>query len=77
VVFPKFVAEGEGWCEEISKAETLALIAEQSFNKDRMGETGFRALCEMLDSACCYQIGYRSTNEALHLVRSICGISPT
>jgi HprK-related kinase A len=71
VVFPTFVPEGDGWCEEISRAESFALIAEQSFNKDRMGETGFKALCRMLAEADCYQIGYRSTEEALQLIENI------
>lgn len=73
VVFPTFTTDETGWCEEISKAESFALIAEQSFNKDRMGEVGFKALCSMLDDASCYQIGYRSTTEALNLINSICG----
>lgn len=73
VVFPTYVSDEEGWCEEISRAESFALIAEQSFNKDRMGEIGFKALCGMLDNAVCYQIGYHSTEEALSLINGICG----
>lgn len=72
VVFPTYVGNDTGWCEEISQAESFALIAEQSFNKDRMGETGFRALCNMLNEARCYQIGYGSTEEALALIDGIC-----
>lgn len=71
IVFPTFVSEGDAWCEQISKAESFALIAEQSFNKDRMGEAGFRGLCDLLDHAACYQIGYRSTAEALELINRI------
>lgn len=72
VVLPTFLPEGQGWYEEISRAECFALIAEQSFNKDRMGEVGFKALCAMLDGAACYQIGYRSTEQALKLINDIC-----
>jgi HprK-related kinase A len=72
VVLPTFLADGQGWYEEISRAECFALIAEQSFNKDRMGEIGFKALCGMLDDAVCYQIGYRSTEQALKLINDIC-----
>ena len=71
VVFPRFEASSEPSCEQISRAEAFALIAEQSFNKDRMGEVGFNALCKMLDGAHCYQIVYGSTNEGLQLVRDI------
>ena len=73
VILPTYVADEKGWCEEISRAESFALIAEQSFNKDRMGEIGFKALCGMLDDAACYQIGYGSTEEALKLINGICG----
>lgn len=73
VVFPTYVSDEEGWCEEVSKTESFALIAEQSFNKERMGEIGFKALCGMLDDAACYQIGYGSTEEALSLINGICG----
>ncbi len=72
VVFPKFIAEGEAWCEPISKAESFALIAEQSFNKDRMGGDGFFALAGLLDTADCFQIGYRSTEEALAQIDHLC-----
>lgn len=72
VIFPTFVTGEDNWCEEISKAESFALIAEQSFNRDRMGESGFKALCNMLNEAKCYQIGYRSTDEALIMINSIC-----
>lgn len=72
VVLPTFVGDGQGWYDEISRAECFALIAEQSFNKDRMGEIGFKALCGMLDGAACYQIGYRSTEQALKLINDIC-----
>lgn len=71
VVFPTFIDDGDPWCEPISRAESFALIAEQSFNKERMGVTGFNALAAMLDGAACYQIGYRSTAEALDLVARI------
>lgn len=71
VVFPTYAPEEEAWCEELSRAEAFALIAEQSFNKDRLGESGFRAMCSMLDGARCYEIGYRSTEEALSLINDI------
>jgi HprK-related kinase A len=71
VVFPTYAPEEESWCEELSRAEAFALIAEQSFNKDRLGATGFHALCAMLDKARCYEIGYRSTEEALSQINDI------
>lgn len=73
VVFPRFEAECEPFMEEIPRAEAFALISEQSFNKERMGETGFTALCAMLDGARCYHIEYGSTADGLRLIRDICG----
>lgn len=72
VVFPRFEAGCEPFAEEIPRAEAFALISEQSFNKERMGETGFVALCAMLDAARCYHIEYGSTDDGLRLIRDIC-----
>ncbi|NMF86960.1 HprK-related kinase A [Aromatoleum petrolei] len=73
VIFPRFVPGSAPRSEEIGRAEAFARIAEQSFNRDRMGETGFHALCEMLDKARCFDIAYDSTDTALAMVRSITG----
>lgn len=71
VVFPRFDATAEPLCEEISRVEAFTLISEQSFNNERMGQLGFQALCGLLDGARCWEIRYRSTEEALALVRRI------
>lgn len=73
VVFPRFTTESAPFCEEIGRAEAFTRIAEQSFNRDRMGETGFHALCSMLDAARCFDIAYDSTGTALAMVRDITG----
>jgi len=72
VVFPKFVSGSAGHVDEICRAEAFALISEQSFNRERMGESGFRALCSMLDACRCYAIEYGDTRTALDLVGRIC-----
>lgn len=72
VVFPSFSTGEAPYRERITRAEAFALISEQSFNKERMGETGFHALCAMLDAASCHQIGYGSTEEGLETIRSLC-----
>lgn len=71
VVFPRFAAGIPPTCEEIGRAEAFARIAEQSFNRDRMGETGFHAICAMLDGARCYEIAYGSTEDGLALIREL------
>jgi len=71
VVFPRFELDSASSCEELSRAEAFALISEQSFNRERMGEVGFDALCSMLTDARCFQIVYGSTSAGLQLIRDI------
>jgi len=73
VIFPRFEAGAAPQCEEISRVEAFTLISEQSFNRERMGETGFDALCTLLTGARCYQLVYGSTADALAQVRAITG----
>jgi HprK-related kinase A len=73
VVFPRFDAQAAPLCEEVSRVEAFALISEQSFNNERMGQTGFVALCALLDGARCCEIRYRSTEEGLELMQRACG----
>ena len=71
VVFPRFERACEPQCEEVSRVEAFALISEQSFNRERMGDTGFEALCALLTGARCYEIRYGSTADGLALIRRI------
>jgi HprK-related kinase A len=71
VVFPRFEHGCAPFCEEISRVEAFALISEQSFNKERMGDTGFEALCALLTDARCFEIRYGSTDDGLALIRHI------
>ena len=73
VVFPRFEAGAAPLCEELSRAEAFALISEQSFNNERMGETGFTALCALLTGARCFELVYGSTDDGLALVHQACG----
>lgn len=72
MVFPTFTPGAAPSLEEITRAESFALISEQSFNRERMGETGFLALCAMLDRARCFRIEYGSTDDGLDLMERIC-----
>lgn len=71
IVFPQFERGAEAHHEAISRAEAFNLISEQSFNKERMGEGGFDALCAMLSGARCFKITYGSTADGLQLIRDI------
>lgn len=72
VLFPRFEAGAAPQCEELSRAEAFALISEQSFNNERMGEAGFSALGDLLTGARCFELVYGSTDEGLALVRQAC-----
>ncbi len=71
IVFPRFEVGAVAHHEAISRAEAFNLISEQSFNKERMGEVGFDALCALLSGAQCFQITYGSTADGLQLIRDI------
>ena len=71
IVFPRFDPDSRQRCEEISRAEAFGLISEQSFNKERTGEAGFDALCNMLTDAQCFQIVYGSTEAGLQMIEDI------
>lgn len=75
IVFPQFKAGTLPHREAISRAEAFALISEQSFNKERMGEAGFHALCRMLDGATCHTVDFGTTDDGLRLIKAICGES--
>lgn len=72
VLFPRFEAGAAAAAEEIGRAEAFALISEQSFNRERMGEPGFDALCALLDGARCFEIRHGDTDGGLRLVRQLC-----
>ena len=72
VMLPRFEAGAAAACEEISRVEAFTLISEQSFNNERMGETGFHALCGLLGQARCFALVYGSTEEGLAMVHKAC-----
>lgn len=71
IVFPQFKLGTTPRCVEMSRVEAFALISEQSFNKERMGEFGFQAVCQMLSGSDCFRIEYGSTEDGLHLIDRI------
>lgn len=75
VIFPKYQSDSTGTIETIGRSEAFALIAEQSFNRERMGESGFLGLCTLLDGCDCFAIEYGDTATALSLIDSICKTS--
>lgn len=72
VVFPRFVADSPLQIEPVTRVEAFSWISEQSFNKERMGELGFRGLCDFLSGTQCHELTYGSTDDAIEGVRRIC-----
>jgi HprK-related kinase A len=72
VVFPRFVADSPLRIEPITRVEAFSWISEQSFNRERMGEAGFRGLCDMLSACQCWELTYGSTAAGLQGIRTVC-----
>lgn len=73
IVFPKFSQDAPTTIDEISRAEAFALIQQQSFNQERMGDVGFDTLCDLLSQSSCFRIEYSSTNAGLSAIEQIIG----
>lgn len=75
LVFPRYEEGAATQVEEIPHAEAFALIQQQSFNKERMGDVGFDALCSMLSNVRCYSTVYGSTKGGIEGIHRIVGSS--
>lgn len=64
VILPRYQADAEPNMEPHSKAETLMLMADQSFNYNIHGKVGFEALCRLLEACQCYQFTYSRLSDA-------------
>jgi len=71
MVFPRYDASTPMAIERMTRAEAFALIQEQSFNRERMGDIGFSSLCAMLSEVECFRVDYGSTEEGLEAIRTI------
>lgn len=65
VVSPKYSMSVDSSIELRSKAHSMMLIAEQSFNFDILGEAGFDAIANLLDRSACYQLTFRQLDHAI------------
>lgn len=71
LVFPRFQIGAETRVFEIPRAEAFALIQQQSFNRDRMGDVGFAAICRLLSEVRCFATVFGSTSGGLDGIRQI------
>jgi hypothetical protein len=65
VISPKYSMSVDPGLELRSKARTMLLIAEQSFNFDILGVDGFDTIATLLDQSICYQLTFRRLDHAI------------
>lgn len=64
VVLPKFVANCSPQLGPCPKSEAFMLVAEQSFNYDIHGRSGFDAVKALIDRCRCYRFRYSDLSDA-------------
>lgn len=71
VVLPKYVPDSAPQLEPCPKSEAFMLLAEQSFNYDLHGRSGFEALKGLIDQCLCYRFRYSNLSEAERVFASL------
>lgn len=64
IVLPRYQAKAAPEMRDFSKARTLMLLAEQSFNYDIQGAGGFQALGDLVDACKCLEFTYSQLDDA-------------
>jgi len=64
IVLPRYQAGAAPQLEKYSKARTLMLIADQSFNYNVHGRSGFDAVGDLVEQCACYQFTYSRLSDA-------------
>ncbi len=67
IVLPKYVLDAFPELVPHSRARTLMLIAEQSFNYDILGQSGFEGVGRLVDQSECYQFTYSQLDDATRI----------
>lgn len=71
VVFPKYTEGAETLFTPLPKARAFFRLADNSFNYDKLGATGFRLTCDMVDACDCYEFAFSALDEAVDLLDSL------
>lgn len=64
IVTPQYRADTPAFLMEANRADTMMLLAEQSFNYDIHGRRGFETTADLVDRCQCLQFTYSSLEEA-------------
>lgn len=67
VVFPRYVADAPAELVLRGKAASLMQLAENSFNQNVHGRSGFEALAGLIDRCDCYDFSYGRLSDAIEV----------
>jgi HprK-related kinase A len=73
VIFPRYAADAPIELRPLSRANTLVMLAEQSFNLDDFGSSALFAIANVLRSCACYQLRYGDIDAAVELISNLLG----
>jgi len=65
VIFPRWQANSASSLIELSKGQTLMKVAENSFNYNVLGVSGFKALADMIECSKCFSYSYELLDDAV------------
>ncbi len=68
IVMPRYRAGSAPALTDMPKARMLLLLAEQAFNYDIHGRSGFEATADLVDSCECLEFEYSSLDEAVQCI---------
>ena len=71
IIFPKFKLASQTNCESRTKARSFMEIAQQSFNFNVLGNTGFNILENLISRCDCYDFTYSNLDEAVDFFDSL------
>lgn len=77
IICPKYIEDTQPTLEQHSKALSFMLLAEQSFNYDIHGESGFLAVRDIINNCDdCYQFTYSNLNDAESIFEQLLAQGP-
>jgi len=74
IVLPRYRAGSDARLFEIDRANTMMMLAEQSFNYDIHGRKGFETTAALVDRCQCMQFTYSSLDEACQVFDQLASV---
>lgn len=65
VIFPRYAANESAYLTRLSKASAFMKLAENAFNYNLHGRSGFETLVRLVDASDCYEFSYSRLEEAI------------